>query len=114
MWELDHKESWALKNWCYQIVVLEKTLESPLDSKDIKPVNTNGNQPWILIRRTEAEAKFPIFYLHDVKSQFIWKNLDPGKEWRQKEKKEAEHEMVKIGSLAQWTKFEQTLEDGGG
>ena len=113
-WELDPKEGWTLKNWCFQTVVLEKTLESPLDSKDIKPVNTNGNQPWIFIRRTEAEAKVPIFCLPDVKSQFIWKKLDHWKEWRQKQKKDAEHEIVKIGSLAQWTKFEQTLEDGGG
>ena len=68
MWELDHKESWVLKNWCFRIVVLEKTLESPLDSKEIKPVNLKGHQPWILIGTTDAEAEAPILWPPDVKS----------------------------------------------
>ena len=77
MWELGRKEGWALKNWCFQVVVLEKTLESPLDWKEIKSVNTQGNQPWIFIGRTDAEA--PIIWLHDVKSRLIGKDPDAGK-----------------------------------
>ena len=84
IWGLDHKEGWALKNWCFWTVVLEKTLESPLDSKEIKPVNPKGNQPWIFIGRTDAEA--PIFWPPDVKSQLIGKVLDTGKDWKQEEK----------------------------
>ena len=77
VWELDHKEGWTLKNWCFQIVVLEKTLESPSDSREIKPVNLKGNQPWLLIERTEAEA--PILSPRDAKSQLIRKDPDAGK-----------------------------------
>ena len=84
MWELDHKESWALKNWWFQIVVLEKTLKSPLHCKKIKPVNPKGSQPWIFIGRTVAEV--PILWLPDVKSQLIGKDPDAGKNWRQEEK----------------------------
>ena len=76
MWELDYKESWALKNWCFWTVVLEKTLESPLDSKEIKPANPKGNQSWILIGRTDAEAEAPVFWPPDVKNWLIWKELD--------------------------------------
>jgi len=96
MWELDHKESWGLKNWCFQNVVLKKTLESPLDSKAIKLVNPKGNQPWILIGRidAEAEAEAPILWLSDAKSQLIGKDPDAGKDWRQKENRESEDEMV--------------------
>ena len=90
MWELDHKKGWVLKSWCLQIVVLEKILESLLDSKEIKPVNTKGNQPWIFIGRTDAEAEAPILWPPDVKSQFIGKELDAGKDWRQNEKRAAE------------------------
>ena len=93
MWELDHKEGWVLKNWCFQIVVLEKTLESLLDCKKIKPVNPKGNQPWIFIGRTDAEA--PILWPPDVKSSLIGKDPDAGKDWRQKEKRVAEEEMVR-------------------
>ena len=75
MWELDHKEGWALKNWCFQTVVLEKTLENPLDCKEIKSVNPKGNQPWIFIGRTDAEAEAPIFWPPDAKSQFSGKDL---------------------------------------
>ena len=82
---VDYK-GWALKNWCVQIVVLEKTLESPLDSKEIKPVNPKGNQPWIFIGRTDAEAEAPILWSLDEKSWLIGKDPDAGKEWRQEEK----------------------------
>ena len=79
MFELDHKEGLAAKNWCFQIVVLEKILESPLDSKECKPINPKGNQPWIFIGRTNAEAEGPIVWPPDVKSQLIGKDLDAGK-----------------------------------
>ena len=93
MWDLDHKEGWVLKNWCFQAVVLEKTLESPLDCKEIKPVNPQGNQPWILIERTDAEA--PILWPANAKSWLIGKDPDAGKGWRQKKKRVAEDEMVR-------------------
>ena len=93
MWELDHKEDWAPKNWWFQIVVLEKTLESPLDCKEIKPVNSKGNQSWIFIGRTVAQA--PIFWPPDVKSQLIGKDRDAGKDRKQKEKGAVEGEMVR-------------------
>ena len=92
MWELDHKESWAPKNWCFWTVVLEKTLESSLDCKEIKPVNPKGNQPWIFIRRTDAEA--PILWLPDAKSQLIRKDPDAGKDWTEEEKGTTEDKMV--------------------
>ena len=82
MWELDHKEGWALKNCCFQTVVLEKTLESPLDCKEIKPVHPKGNQSWILIGRTNAEAEAPILWPPDAKSQLSGKDPDAGKDWR--------------------------------
>ena len=93
MWDLDHKESWALKSWCLWIAVLEKTLESPLECK-IKPVNPKGNQPWKFIGRTDAEAEAPILWPPDAKSQLIGKYPDAGKGWRQKDKRAAEDEMV--------------------
>ena len=83
MWKLDHKEGWTLKNWCFQTMVLEKTVESPLDSNEIKPVNPIRNKSWIFIGRTDAEA--PILWLPDVKSQLIGKDPDAGKDWGQKE-----------------------------
>ena len=92
MWELDHKEGWVVNNWCFWIV-LEKTLESPLDCKEIKAVNPKGNQPWIFIGRTDAEA--PVLWPPDAKSQLIGKDPDAGKDWRQKEKGAAEDEMVR-------------------
>ena len=82
MWELDHKEGWAPKNWCFQIVVLKKTLESPLDSKEIKPVNPKGNQLWIFTGRTDAEAS--ILWLPDAISGLIRKDPEAGKDWRQR------------------------------
>ena len=86
MWELDHKEGWAPKNWCFPTVVLEKTLESPLNNKEIKPVNPKGNQPWIFIGRVDAEA--PILWPPDAKSQLIGKDPDAGKDWRQEERRQ--------------------------
>ena len=94
MWKLDHKESWVLKNWCFQTVVLEKTLERPLDCKEIKLANTKGNQSWILIGRTDAEAEIQILWPPDVKNLFIWKDPDAGADWRQEEKGMTEDEMV--------------------
>ena len=88
MWELDYKESWVPKNWYFHIVVLEKMLESPLDNKEIKPVNPEGNQPWIFIGRTDAETEVLILWLPDAKSWLIGKDPDDGKGWRQKEKGE--------------------------
>ena len=84
MWELDYKESWALKNWCFWIMVLEKTLESSLDCKETKPVNPKGNQSWIFTGRTDAETETPIFWPSDAMSRLIWKAPDAGKDWRQK------------------------------
>ena len=92
MWELDNKEGWVLQNWCFRNVVLEKTLESPLDYKEIKPVNPKRNQAWLFIGRTDAEA--PILWPPDSKSRLIGKDPDAGKDWSQK-KKAAEDEMVK-------------------
>ena len=86
MWELDYTESWVPKNWCFWTVVLEITLECPLDCKEIKPVNPKGNQSWILIGRTDAEAEAPIFWPPDVKNQLIRKDPDAGKDWKQEEK----------------------------
>ena len=82
MWELDHEEGWVPKNWCFWTVVLERTLESPLDSKEIKSVNPKGNQSWIFIGRTDAEADAPISWPPDVKSLLIRKDPDAGKDWR--------------------------------
>ena len=92
MWELDYTESWVLKNWCFWTMVLEKTLESLLDCKEIKPVNTKGNQSWIFIRRTDAEA--PILWPPDVKNWLIGKDPDAGKDWMLEEKGMTEDEMV--------------------
>ena len=86
MWELDYKESWALKNWCFWTVVLEKTLESPLDCKEIKPVHTKGNHSWIFIGRTDAEAETPILWPPDGRNWLIWKDSDVGQDWKWKEK----------------------------
>ena len=100
MWELDHKEGWAPKNWCFWTLVLEKTLESPLDCKETKPVNPKGNQPWIFIGRTDAEAEVPILWPRDAKSWLIGKDPDAGKDWRQKEKGVAEDERASPTSEA--------------
>ena len=85
-WELDHKERWALKNWCFP-VVLEKTFESLLDGKEIKPVDPKGNQSWIFIGKTNAEAEAPILWPPDAKSWLIGKDPDAGKDWRQERRR---------------------------
>ena len=94
MWDLDHKESWVLKNWCFWTVVLEKTLESPLDCKEIQPIHSKGNQSWIFIGRTDDEAETPILWPPDGKSWLIGKDPDAGKDWRQKEKGMTEYKIV--------------------
>ena len=93
MGELDCEESWAPKNWCFWTVVLEKTLESPLDCKEIKLVNPKGNQPWIFIGRSDAEAETPILWPPDGKNWLIGKDPDAGKDWRQEEKQATEDKM---------------------
>ena len=94
MWELDYKESWAPKNWCFWIVVLEKTLESPLDCKEIQPVHPKGDQSWVFIGRTDAKAETPVLWPPDVKGWLIGKDPDAGKDWGQEEKGMTEDEMV--------------------
>ena len=94
MWELDYKESWVLKNWCFWTVVLEKTLESPLDCKEIQPVNPEGSQSWIFIGRTDAKAETPVLWPPHAKSWLIGKDPDAGRDWGQEEKGMTEDEMV--------------------
>ena len=94
MWEWDYKESWAPKNWCFWTVVLEKTLESPLDCKEIQLVHAKGDQSWVFIGRTDAEAETPILRPPDAKSWLIWKDLDARKDWVQEEKGTTEDEMA--------------------
>ena len=94
MWELDYKESWAPKNWCFWIVVLEKTPDSPLGCKEIQPVHPKGDQSWIVIGRTDAEAETPILWPLDVENQLIGKDPDAGKDWGWEEKGMIEDEMV--------------------
>ena len=112
MWELDHKEGLTPKNWCFWTVMLEKTLESSLDWKEIKPVNPKGNQFWILIGRTDAEA--PIFRPPDVKSQLTGKDPVTGKVWRQQEKGMTEDEIVGWHHQLNAHVFKQALGDGEG
>ena len=112
MWELDHKEDWVPKNWCFQTVVLEKTLESPLDCKEIKPVHPKGNQPWLFTGRTDAAAETPILWSPDVKSQFIEKDPDAGKEWREEQKKAIANKIVGWHHRLKGHEFEQALGDG--
>ena len=94
MWELDYKESWAPKNWSFWSVVLEKTLESPLDSKEVQPVHPKGDRSWIFIGRTDAEAETPVLWPPDVKNWLTWKDPAAGKNCRQEEKGMTEDEMV--------------------
>ena len=110
MWKLDYKESWALKNWCFWTVVLEKTLESPLDCKEIQPVHPKGNQSWIFIGRTDVEAETPILWPHDAKNQFIGKDSDAGKDGGQEEQG-ATDERVGWHHWLNGHGFEQTLGD---
>ena len=114
MWELGHEEGWAPKNWCFWIVVLGKTLESPLDSKEIKPVHPKGNQPWIFIGRTDDEAEVLILWPSDVKNQLAGKDSDAGKDWRQEEKGVTEDEMVGWHHWLHGPDFEQTQGDSEG
>ena len=93
MWELDYKESWVPKNWCFWTIVLDKILESPLDCKKIQPVHPKGDQSWVFIGRTDAEAETPILWPPDVKSWLIWKDPDAGKDWRWEKKQTTEDEM---------------------
>ena len=109
MWQLDYKESWAAKNWCFWTVVLEKTLESPLDCKESKPVHPKGNQSWIFIGRTDVEAETLIFWSPDMKSWLIGKDPDAGEDWRQEEKGMAEDEMVGWHHWLDGHEFEQAL-----
>ena len=94
MWELDYKESWAPKNWCFGAVVLEKTLESPLDCEEIQPVHPKGNQPWIFFGRNDAEAKTPILWSPDVKKWLTGQDPGAEKDWKQEEKGTTEDKMV--------------------
>ena len=112
MWELDYKESWAPKNWCFWTVVLEKTPESHWDCKEIKPVNPKGNQSWIFTGRTDAEA--PILWLPDVKNGLVGKDPDAGKDWRRKEKGTTEDETVGWHHRLNGHEFEQAPEVGDG
>ena len=113
MWELDCEESWTPTNWCFWTVVLEKTLESPLDCKEIQPVHPNGDQSWIFIGSTDAEAEVPILWPPDVKSQLTGKDPD-GKDWRQEKRGITEAEMVGWHHRLNGHEFEQTLGDGEG
>ena len=110
MWDLGHKDHWDPKNWCLQTVVLEKTLKSPLDSKEIKPVNPKGNRPWLFIGRTDTEAEAPILWSPYAKSQHIRKDPDAGKDWRQEQKGMTEDKMVGWHHWLDGHGFEQALE----
>ena len=112
MWELDHKEGWVWKNWCFWIVILDKTPESPLDCKEIKPVNPKGNQSWIFTGRTDNEAEAPLLWLPNVKSRLIRKDPDAGKDWRYKGT--TVDEMVRWHHQLNAYEFEQASRDGEG
>ena len=114
MWELDYKESWAPKNLYFQTAVLEKTLESPLNCKEIHPVHPKGDQSRLLIGRTDAEAETPILWLLDAKSWLIWKDLDAGKDWRWEEKGTTEDEMAGWHHRLDGHEVEWTLGVGDG
>ena len=108
MWELDYKESWVQKNWCFWTVVLEKTLDCPLDCEEFQPAHPKGYQPWIFIGRTHAEAEAPMLWPPDAKSWLIGKDPDAGKDWGQKEKGAAEDEMVRWHHWLNGHESEQT------
>ena len=114
MWDMDHNEGWMLKNWCLQTVVMVKTLESPLDSKEIRLVNPKRNKPWIFIGRTDAETEFPILWPPDMRSWLIEKALDARKGWGQEEKGATEDGMFRWHHWLYRYEFEQTLGDSEG
>ena len=114
VWEVDHKNGWALKKWCFWTVMLEKTLECPMNCKEIKSVNRKGNHPWMFIGRTVAEAEAPILWPPDAKSWLIRKDPNAGKDWRQEEKRAAEDEMVRQHHWLNGHEFEQTPGGSGG
>ena len=114
MWELDRKEGWPPRNWCFWTLVVEMTLESPLDSKEIKPVNPKGYKPWIFIGKTDAEAEISILWPPDVKNWLTGKDSDAGKDWRQEEKQMIEDDIVRWHHWLSGYEFEQALEDGEG
>ena len=114
MWELDCEESWAQKNWCFWTVVLEKTLESPLDCKEIQPVHPEGNQSWVFIVRTNAEAETPILWPPHAKSWLIGKDSDAGRDWEQEDKGTTEDEMVRWYHWLNRHEFEWTPGVGDG
>ena len=116
MWELNYKENWAPENWCFWTVVLEKTLESPWTARDcrIQPVHAKGNQPWIFIWRTDAEAEASILWPPDVKNCLILKDLDAGKDWMQEVKGKTEDEMVGWSHWLDGHEFQQALGVGSG
>ena len=114
MWEVDYKESWALKNWCFWTVVPEKTLESTLDCKESQPVHPIGNQSWIFIGRTDAEAETPILWPPGAKNWLIWKDPDGGQDWRREEKGTPEDEIVGWHHQLNGHEFEQTRWDNKG
>ena len=109
MWELDYKESWMQKNWCFWTVVLEKTLESPLDRKEIQPVHPKGNQSWLFTGKTDFEPETPVLWPPDAKSWLIWRDPDAGKDWRQVEKGTTEDEMAGWHHGLDGYEFEQAL-----
>ena len=108
MWELDYEESWAPNNWCFWSVVLEKTLENPLDCKEIQPVHPKEDQSWVFVGMTDAKAETPVLWPSDVKSWLIWKDPDAGKDWGQEEKGTIEDEMVGWHHRLNEHEFEQT------
>ena len=114
MWELDYKESWVPKDWCFWTVVLEKTLESPLDCKDIQPIHPKGDQSWVFIGRTDVEAETPILWPPDAKNWLIGKDPDARKDWRWEEKGTTEDEMVGWHHWLNGHEFEQALGVGDG
>ena len=113
MWELDYKERWALKNWCFWTVVLEKTLESHLDCEVIQPVNPKGNQSWIFILRTDVKAEASILWPPDLKNWLCWKDTDAGKNWRLEEKGMTEDKMVGWHHWLNGHEFDWALSVGG-
>ena len=114
MWELNHKDSWAPKNWCFWTVVLEKTLESPLDCKEIQPVHPKGDQSWVFFGRNDAKAETPVLRSPDVKNWVIGKDPDAGKGWRQEEKGITVDKMVGLYHWLDGCEFEQALGVGDG